>query len=156
MSTYFNLAIAQKPLWVYPLVATGKREDIARLVKFSMEDTQKIYRAAKAHGRKVTQVLSALIVLAYAESVLNTAGKEGEERFQEVSSSYETATHHNIVLNPWDQVRLTSSYGYTELPNIDKNPHSALNFREDMIPLDHPTVPLSSCCPALVVHYLCL
>lgn len=139
---------------MYPLVPTGKKEDIARLVKFSTEDTQKIYRAAKAHGRTVTQVLSALIVLAYAESVLNTAGKDGEERFQEVSSSYETATHHNIVLNPWDQVRLTSSYGYAELPNIDKNLYSALNFREDMIPLNPPTVPL--CCPALVVHYLCL
>lgn len=139
---------------MYPLVATGKKEDIARLVKFSTEDTRKIFRAAKAHGRTVTQVLSALIVLAYAESVLNTAGKEGEERFQEVSSSYETATHHNIVLNPWDQVRLSSSYVYTELSNIVKNLYSALNFREDMIPLDHPTVPL--CCPALVVHFLYL
>ena len=86
---------------------TGDTKDVCRLVKFSREESAAIHKVAKAHGRTITQLLSALQIIAYAESAINIAGKEGEERFSEVISSYETATHHNICLNAIDHVRLS-------------------------------------------------
>ena len=83
---------------------TGVAKDAHHHIKFSKEESVVIHKAAKAHGRTITQLFSALQMIAYSEAAINQAGVEGVERFNEVVSSYETATHHNICLNAIDYV----------------------------------------------------
>ena len=83
---------------------TGLAKDALRFIKFSKDESLALYKAAKAHGRTITQLLTALQILAQAEAAINHAGKEGKERFNEVVASYESATHHNICLNAIDYV----------------------------------------------------
>lgn len=88
--------------------STGKAYDISRIVKFTSEVSSKIYKASKAHGRTVTQVLSGLVPLAYAQAAIHTSIQEGDDRFTEVLSSYNKADFHNVVLFPVDQVGFVS------------------------------------------------
>lgn len=84
--------------------STGKARDISRIVKFSPEVSSKIYKVGKSHGWTVTQVLSGLVALSYAQAAIHTSIQEGDERFSEVLSSYDKADFHNVVLFPVDQV----------------------------------------------------
>lgn len=84
--------------------STGKACDISRIVKFTSEVSSKIYKMSKAHGRTVTQVLSGLVALAYAQAAIQSSIQEGDDRFTEVLASYDKADFHNVVLFPVDQV----------------------------------------------------
>ena len=91
--------ILQQNLWLYSLIPTNTTGDLTKLVNFSQEETKKIHAVAKANGRTVTQLMTALTTIAYAEAAFKIASKSGEGRFNEVLSSYEMASHFLTVFN---------------------------------------------------------
>lgn len=83
---------------------TGNTGDASHLLKLAPEVATKIHNVTKAHGRTVTQSLSALVVLAYAEAAIRSSIQESDERFDEVIASYEKAEYHKIVISPASHV----------------------------------------------------
>ncbi|KII84544.1 hypothetical protein PLICRDRAFT_57529 [Plicaturopsis crispa FD-325 SS-3] len=83
--------------WLYsPLKLDGKG-DIARHIVFTPELTEKFHAVAKKNGRTVTQVVTALTMLAHAEASLKIAGEAGEERYNEVTKALAASSHYLVV-----------------------------------------------------------
>ncbi|KAH8119091.1 hypothetical protein DFH11DRAFT_1539968 [Phellopilus nigrolimitatus] len=72
--------------WLYAPLETGRHGDVAHLVEFSREITARHHAVARRRGRTITQVVTALSVLAHAETSLKTAEGFGKERFKEVAT----------------------------------------------------------------------
>lgn len=83
---------------------TGNSSVVSHLIKISREESESIYKETKAHGRTITQVLSALTALAYAQAALSTSLAGGDKRFEEVTSSFEKVEYNKIAINALDHV----------------------------------------------------
>lgn len=89
---------------MFPTHPTGNTGDASHLLNLEPKVATKIHNVTKAHGHTITQSLSALVVLAYAEATIRSAIQEGDERFNEVIESYEEAEYHKIVISPASHV----------------------------------------------------
>ena len=94
--------------WSYqvrPHETTTPNADVTVAVKLSQEQTAKFRSVCRAHGRTVTQVVTALFALTDLESALINAGKVGSERFQELHRSFDKSTHFVSMFNSVSMVR---------------------------------------------------
>ncbi|KAH8823438.1 hypothetical protein DL96DRAFT_1713848 [Flagelloscypha sp. PMI_526] len=78
---------------------TSNKGDIAALITLPADTTAKLHELSKAHGKTVTQVITALSILAHTEVALTAAAKAGEERFKLVAGSFNQATFYLIAWN---------------------------------------------------------
>lgn len=84
---------------MFTMPPTGNTGDTSHLLNLDPEVATKIHDVTKGHGRNITQSVTALVVLAYAEAVIRSSTQEGNERFNEVIASYEKAEYHKIINN---------------------------------------------------------
>lgn len=104
--------------WLYAPHPAGGKGDIGHIVKFTPELTAKIHLSAKKNGKTITQVITALSILAHAEASLKTAGKLGDERFKEVSGAFSASTHYLIA---WNFINHVSVITLTERQSLNKD-----------------------------------
>ena len=77
----------------------GEDELIVGRIDFTREESARLHASCKAHGRTLTQVMTALLSLANVEAELRTAGNAGTEQFERVTSIYSKATHVFSCMN---------------------------------------------------------
>lgn len=80
--------------------------DGSRILTFSCETTAKLNSTAKKHGRTMTQLFTALCILAHAEVSLRAASAHSADRFHEVVESFNSATHYLIPMNAMSHVSI--------------------------------------------------
>ncbi|KII91184.1 hypothetical protein PLICRDRAFT_37883, partial [Plicaturopsis crispa FD-325 SS-3] len=121
--------------WLYAPVKLDGKGDIARLVEFTPELTAKLHAVAKKNGRTITQVVTALSVLAYAEASLNIAGAAGEKRYNEVAQSLAVSSHYLVA---WYLInhRHKFTHGYDSYRSDTGAPLCSADGASLLVPLD--------------------
>lgn len=85
---------------MFTMPPTGNTGDTSHFLNLDPEVATKIHDVTiEGHGRTITQSVTALVVLAFAEAVIRSSTQEGNERFNEVIASYEKAEYHKIINN---------------------------------------------------------
>lgn len=80
--------------WLYKPLQTSEEEcDVFGRISFSHDETERLHMLSKDHKRTITQVVTALLSIAVAESALRAAGKANIEQFQLVADGFANATH---------------------------------------------------------------
>ncbi|KAI3607000.1 hypothetical protein WG66_007926 [Moniliophthora roreri] len=92
-------ALSHLTSWTWPPVRASPYtpHDISALVVLPFETTSRLHTISKAHGRTISQIVTALSILAHAEVALAAAAKAGPERFNAVSKSYKESNVYKIV-----------------------------------------------------------
>ncbi|KAH8116763.1 hypothetical protein DFH11DRAFT_1823648 [Phellopilus nigrolimitatus] len=123
--------------WIIPAVTIRDdvQGDIGRVVKFSPETTAKIHAACKEHGRTITQIVSALVILANTEAALKLAGQTGEEHYKHVSDGFSNSTHYLIAMNSISQ-RHKLPGGYDSFISPTSSPLCAVDSLPLFFPMD--------------------
>ena len=101
--------VTQK-LWLYPPTNAGGKDNIFKDVTFSKETSEKLHAVAKKHGYTMTQLFTALFILAHTEAEFRAAGKQGSARYQELSQSFHDATHYIVAWTFINHVSALSAY----------------------------------------------
>ncbi|KAK7051060.1 hypothetical protein VNI00_005172 [Paramarasmius palmivorus] len=98
-STSVLTRLFSKTPWTWPPVEVTPftPRDISTLVTLPVETTSKLHTISKAHGRTISQVVTALSILAHAEISLAAAAKAGPERFNVVSKSFKESEVYKIA-----------------------------------------------------------
>ncbi|KAH8116825.1 hypothetical protein DFH11DRAFT_1134109 [Phellopilus nigrolimitatus] len=109
--------------------------DIGCIIKFSPEVTATIHATCKKYGRTITQIISALVILANAEASLKIAGQVSEERYKDVSAGFSDSTHFLIAMNSICH-RHKLPDGYDSFRSPKSSPLCATDCVELFFPMD--------------------
>ncbi|KAG7095968.1 hypothetical protein E1B28_006652 [Marasmius oreades] len=84
------LPLSQPTPWTWPPVKISSpiNRDVSALVALPIETTSKLHTVSKLHGRTISQVVTALSILAHTETSLKAAAEAGPERFAAVSLGF--------------------------------------------------------------------
>ncbi|KAL0581971.1 hypothetical protein V5O48_000029 [Marasmius crinis-equi] len=123
--------------WTWPPaeVSPSTPHDLSALVILPVETTSNLHSACKAHGRTVSQVVTAFSILAHAEVSLAKAAKAGPERFNTVSKSYKESDVYKIVFT-FTNYRHKFPENYRTLSSETPGPLSTFDGMPLSLPMD--------------------
>ena len=88
----------------------GLDRDNKTTIKLTPDQTLRLHSVCKMHGRTITQGVYALLIVANVEASLRLAANDGQERVEEVTRSYHSATHFSV---PYNSVNFVSALKYS-------------------------------------------
>lgn len=123
------------PWIVFPFVSKDGRGDACRRVKFTKETTSKLHSISKSHGRTITQTLTALLSLAFTESLLFCAAEKYGDNSNSVYESFMKSTHYLIPMNFIDK-RARLPEGFNTFDTGKPTPHFATDSFDIAFPME--------------------
>ncbi|KAJ8086414.1 hypothetical protein PM082_005237 [Marasmius tenuissimus] len=129
--------LSDKSPWIWSPLETSPStsRDISALITLPVETTSILHTVSKAHGRTVSQVVTALSILTHAEVSLTAAAKAGPERFNTVSQSYKQSEVYKIALT-FTNYRHKFPEAYRSLKSETPGPLSTFDGMPLFLPMD--------------------